>query len=95
MTGYVNPNVLVSAGWVFEHLSAPDLHIIPPCRIGERSSLTWFVLRDLMDYANVRNYDGSWTNWGDVVGLSVENPSLEERRRCHPVPPRAIPSRNR
>jgi thiosulfate/3-mercaptopyruvate sulfurtransferase len=59
----------------------PDKDIIAYCRIGERSSLTWFVLHELMGYKKVRNYDGSWTAWGNVVGLPVVNPSLEKRRK--------------
>jgi thiosulfate/3-mercaptopyruvate sulfurtransferase len=42
------------------------------CRIGERSSHTWFVLRYLLGYPDVRNYDGSWTEWGNLVGAPVE-----------------------
>ncbi len=42
------------------------------CRIGERSSLTWFVLKYLLGYKNVKNYDGSWTEWGNVVGVPIE-----------------------
>ena len=42
------------------------------CRIGERSSHTWFVLTQLLGYANVRNYDGSWTEWGSIVGAPIE-----------------------
>ncbi len=42
------------------------------CRIGERSSHTWFVLTYLLGYPNVRNYDGSWTEWGNGVGLPIE-----------------------
>ena len=59
----------------------PDKDIIAYCRIGERSSLTWFVLQELMGYPNVRNYDGSWTEWGNVVGLPIENPTLEHMTR--------------
>jgi thiosulfate/3-mercaptopyruvate sulfurtransferase len=42
------------------------------CRIGERSSHTWFALKYLLGYPNVRNYDGSWTEWGNVVGAPIE-----------------------
>jgi thiosulfate/3-mercaptopyruvate sulfurtransferase len=54
-----------------EHLSA-DQNIIAYCRIGERSSHTWFVLTYLLGYPNVRNYDGSWTEWGNLVGAPIE-----------------------
>ncbi|WP_432097297.1 sulfurtransferase [Streptomyces sp. bgisy100] len=42
------------------------------CRIGERSALTWFVLHELLDQANVKNYDGSWTEYGSLVGVPIE-----------------------
>ena len=42
------------------------------CRIGERSSHTWFVLTQLLGHQNVRNYDGSWTEWGSIVGAPIE-----------------------
>lgn len=50
----------------------PDKDIIAYCRIGERSSHTWFVLTYLLGYPNVRNYDGSWTEWGNLVGAPIE-----------------------
>jgi thiosulfate/3-mercaptopyruvate sulfurtransferase len=50
--------------------SADD--IVAYCRIGERSSHTWFVLTQLLGYPNVRNYDGSWTEWGNSVGVPIE-----------------------
>jgi len=49
-----------------------DKEVITYCRIGERSSHTWFVLTHLLGYPNVRNYDGSWTEWGNGVGLPIE-----------------------
>jgi thiosulfate/3-mercaptopyruvate sulfurtransferase len=52
-----------------------DKNVIAYCRIGERSSHTWFVLTYLLGYPNVRNYDGSWTEWGNLVGVPIENPS--------------------
>lgn len=52
----------------------PDKEIIAYCRIGERSSHTWFVLTYLLGYPNVRNYDGSWTEWGNMVGVPIEKP---------------------
>ena len=50
----------------------PSDSIIAYCRIGERSSHTWFVLKYLLGYPNVRNYDGSWTEWGNLVGVPIE-----------------------
>ena len=52
-----------------------DKPVIAYCRIGERSSHTWFVLKELLGYQNVRNYDGSWTEWGSVIGAPIDNPS--------------------
>lgn len=50
----------------------PEQEIIAYCRIGERSSHTWFTLKYLLGYPNVKNYDGSWTEWGNSVGLPIE-----------------------
>jgi thiosulfate/3-mercaptopyruvate sulfurtransferase len=49
-----------------------DKPVIAYCRIGERSSHTWFVLTYLLGYGNVRNYDGSWTEWGSMVNVPIE-----------------------
>jgi thiosulfate/3-mercaptopyruvate sulfurtransferase len=46
-------------------------NVVAYCRIGERSSLTWFVLKYLLGYANVKNYDGSWTEWGNLVNAPI------------------------
>jgi thiosulfate/3-mercaptopyruvate sulfurtransferase len=50
----------------------PDKETIAYCRIGERSAHTWFVLRELLGYENVKNYDGSWTEWGNLVDVPIE-----------------------
>ena len=50
----------------------PDKDVIAYCRIGERSSHSWFVLHELLGYPNVRNYDGSWTEWGSMVNMPIE-----------------------
>lgn len=49
-----------------------DQDIVTYCRIGERSSHTWFVLKYLLGYPSVRNYDGSWTEWGNLVNAPIE-----------------------
>ena len=54
--------------------ATPDKEIIAYCRIGERSSHTWVVLSQLLGYPDVRNYDGSWTEWGSIVGAPIEKP---------------------
>ena len=49
----------------------PDTPVITYCRIGERSSHTWFVLKALIGHPDVKNYDGSWTEWGNLVGAPI------------------------
>jgi thiosulfate/3-mercaptopyruvate sulfurtransferase len=53
----------------------PDKDIIAYCRIGERSSHSWFVLHELLGYERVRNYDGSWTEYGSLIGVPIEKPA--------------------
>jgi len=55
---------------------SPDDDVIAYCRIGERSSHTWFVLTHLLGFGHVRNYDGSWTEWGNLVRAPIERPGL-------------------
>lgn len=50
----------------------PDKEVIAYCRIGERSAHSWFVLNELLEYPNVRNYDGSWTEWGNLINAPIE-----------------------
>jgi thiosulfate/3-mercaptopyruvate sulfurtransferase len=49
-----------------------DKEVVAYCRIGERSAHTWFVLRELLGYPDVKNYDGSWTEWGNLVDVPIE-----------------------
>jgi thiosulfate/3-mercaptopyruvate sulfurtransferase len=50
----------------------PESEVVAYCRIGERSAHTWFVLHELLGFDDVRNYDGSWTEWGSLVGAPIE-----------------------
>ncbi|MDR5708832.1 MAG: sulfurtransferase [Armatimonadota bacterium] len=59
---------------------APNKEVIAYCRIGERSSLTWFVLKYLLGYPKVKNYDGSWTEWGSLVGVPIERTTPVEAK---------------
>ena len=67
---FKDPEVLKN---IFESKNIrPNEEIIAYCRIGERSSLTWFVLKYLLGYPKVKNYDGSWTEWGNLVDAPIE-----------------------
>jgi 3-mercaptopyruvate sulfurtransferase SseA len=68
--GYAHPESLVTTDWVADHTG--DTQVIAYCRIGERSSHTWFVLKYLLGFRDVKNYDGSWTEWGNLVGVPIE-----------------------
>ena len=79
----------------------PDKDVIAYCRIGERSSHSWFVLHELLGYRRVRNYDGSWTEWGSMVGVPIEKPvpaAVQLTPAFRPPasgPPNLSPGRNR
>ena len=62
----------------------PNREIVTYCRIGERSSFSWVVLKYLLGYPNVRNYDGSWTEWGNMVRNPIEKP-IESKPIAQPV----------
>ena len=70
--GTLKPRPELAAIYQDEIGLSPDDDIIVYCRIGERSSHTWFVLTQLLGFPQVRNYDGSWTEWGNVVGAPIE-----------------------
>ncbi len=60
--------------YITEQGLSPEDDVVVYCRIGERSSHTWFVLQHLLGFPKVRNYDGSWTEWGNSVGVPIEKP---------------------
>ena len=70
--GTFKPAAELRAIYLEEQGLKPDYEVIAYCRIGERSSHTWFVLRNLLGFKNVKNYDGSWTEWGNLVGVPIE-----------------------
>ena len=72
--GTFKPRADLAAIYEDEIGLAVDDDVVVYCRIGERSSHTWFVLTRLLGFENVRNYDGSWTEWGNVVGVPIERP---------------------
>jgi thiosulfate/3-mercaptopyruvate sulfurtransferase len=57
----------------------PDNEVIAYCRIGERSAHTWFVLKYLLGFPQVKNYDGSWTEWGNLVNAPIEKGPVEQK----------------
>lgn len=70
--GTFRPAEELRAIYFTEHGLDPEREVITYCRIGERSSHTWFVLRYLLGLSDVRNYDGSWTEWGNLVNVPIE-----------------------
>jgi thiosulfate/3-mercaptopyruvate sulfurtransferase len=62
----------LTALYVEQNLIDPAKEVVAYCRIGERSSHTWFALTYLLGFEKVRNYDGSWTEWGNLVGVPIE-----------------------
>ena len=70
--GTFKPGPELQKLYLEEQKLAPDQPTIAYCRIGERSSHTWFALKYLLGFQNVRNYDGSWTEWGNMVNVPIE-----------------------
>jgi thiosulfate/3-mercaptopyruvate sulfurtransferase len=70
--GTFKPAAELRALYQDQHGLRPDQETIAYCRIGERSSHTWFALTYLLGFGKVRNYDGSWTEWGNLVGVPIE-----------------------
>ena len=82
------PRDELEAIYLHEQGLTPDDDVIAYCRIGERSSHTWFVLTHLLGFGHVRNYDGCWTEWGNTVRVPIVQGSERGSRRC----PRRWPS---
>jgi thiosulfate/3-mercaptopyruvate sulfurtransferase len=76
--GTFKPREELDGIYVDEQHLVPKEKTIAYCRIGERSSHTWFVLKYLLGFKDVRNYDGSWTEWGNLVGVPIEKGEPEE-----------------
>lgn len=65
--------------YLVEQQLKPSDEVIAYCRIGERSSLTWYVLTYLLGFPKVKNYDGSWTEWGNLVGAPIEKTYVPQK----------------
>ncbi len=78
--GTFKPIEELRALYAEEQKLGPDDDIVVYCRIGERSSHSWFVLTHLLGYDQVRNYDGSWTEWGNLVRAPIEQGEAEPAR---------------
>ncbi len=94
--GTFKPDDALRALYLSEACVDPATPTIAYCRIGERSAHTWFVLHELLGLPNVKNYDGSWTEYGSLVGVPVAvGDSRNKRCRPHDVPERpfGIPQR--
>ncbi len=76
--GTFKDRAALEAIYVGEQGLDPAEGTVAYCRIGERSSHTWFVLRYLLGFGDVKNYDGSWTEWGNLVGVPIERGEPED-----------------
>ena len=76
-TDCINPDGTVKSPQILSDMfstnnALPNNEIVAYCRLGVRASYTWFVLSEILNYQNVKNYDGSWTEWGNSIGVPIE-----------------------
>ena len=76
-TDCINPDGTVKSPQILSDMfstnnALPENEVVAYCRLGVRASYTWFVLSEILNYQNVKNYDGSWTEWGNSIGVPIE-----------------------